>query len=236
MTGGFSNVVNLETLRLFFFETQFGAVAFLRLMLLGAAVLVALMPWRNKAWFSAHLHIGALLLINQAWLGHAAEGGAGLLGVLMIVAYCIHVIAAGAWVGGLPPLLFVLDELRGLRHDQTPERTHQVLSRYSVMAIAAVALIAVSGIANAEFHVRGSPDALLHTDYGVVLFTKAILVIAMLALAFLNRYVAMPKLRAVAKERDGQTAKLRASVAMELVLGILVLCAAALLGVTPPPQ
>jgi putative copper resistance protein D len=104
------------------------------------------------------------------------------------------------------------------------------------MAIAAVALIAASGIANAAFHVGGSPDALLHTDYGVVLFTKAILVIAMLALAFFNRYIAMPKLRAAAKEGDGQTAKLRASVAMELLLGILVLCAAALLGVTPPPQ
>jgi copper resistance protein D len=57
---------------------------------------VAALPWNNCACFSALLHIGAVLLISQAWLGHAAEGGVGLYGDIMVTVYCIHVIAAAS--------------------------------------------------------------------------------------------------------------------------------------------
>src|SRR5271163_3557971 len=90
MTGGFGNVIDPQTLNLFFFETQFGAVAILRLTLFAAAIVAAFAPWRGRALFAALLLIGALLLISQAWLGHAAEGGPGLYGTFMIIAYCIH--------------------------------------------------------------------------------------------------------------------------------------------------
>jgi copper resistance protein D len=49
-----------------------------------------------RAWLSALLHIGAVLLISQAWLGHAAEGGAGLYGYIMVTVNGIHVIAAAS--------------------------------------------------------------------------------------------------------------------------------------------
>ena len=44
MAGGFDRLFDRETLNLFFFQTQFGPVAFLRLFLLGGAVAVAARP------------------------------------------------------------------------------------------------------------------------------------------------------------------------------------------------
>jgi putative copper resistance protein D len=236
MAEGFASVVDPATLHLFFFETQFGTVAILRLALLTAAAVIVALPWHNRAWLSALLHIGALLLISQAWLGHAAEGGAGLYGAFMIIAYSVHMFAAGAWVGGLPVLLWALFEVRHLDPDAAAARTLAILSRYSLMAIVAVTLIVASGIANAGFRVAGAFHKLFWTGYGDVLVAKVSVVALMLALAYFNRFVAMPRLRRTVLKDMTQIARLRASVGVELALGVLVLGVAAVLGITPPPQ
>jgi copper resistance protein D len=52
MTHYFGSIVDPEDLRLYFFETPFGAVSFLRLALLAIAVVIAFLPlegrWRRK--------------------------------------------------------------------------------------------------------------------------------------------------------------------------------------------
>jgi len=236
MTSDIHSLVDPETLRLFFFETPFGATAIIRLALLALAVVVAALPWHDRAWFSALLHVGALLLISQAWLGHAAEGGAGLYGDAMIIAYGVHLLAAGAWVGGLPPLLFALAEQRRFAPEEARECSLDILSRCSLMAMAAVTLIVASGIANAGFRVAGSFDKLFYTSYGDALVAKVVAVAAMLTLACFNRFVAMPRLRAAALKGKRQIVKLGYSVACEMALGVFVLGAAAVLGMTMPPQ
>jgi copper resistance protein D len=235
-TGDIGSVVNPEDLRLYFFETPFGVVSIARIILLVAAVVVAALPWNNRAWFSALLHIGAVLLISQAWLGHSAEGGAGLYGAVMITVYSIHVLAAGAWVGGLPPLLFALVEQRSFGPYEAREWSVDILLRYSLMAMVAVTLIVASGIANAGFRVAGSFDKLFDTSYGNVLFTKIGIVAVMLFLAYFNRFIALPRLRAASLKGMTQITRLRYSVTVEVVLGLAVLGVAAVLGITPPPQ
>ena len=236
MANGFGSLFDPDALRAFIWQTQFGPVAVLRLALLAAAVLIVVLPWRNRAFQSALLHVGALLLINQAWLGHAAEGGAGLYGALMILVYSVHVLAAGAWVGGLPPLLFALVEQRHFSALEARDGTLDILSRYSIMAMIAVSLIVVTGLANAGFRVGVSFDKLFDADYGYVLATKAGVVFLMLVLAFFNRFIVLPRLRALPETGVAQIVRLRASVACELALGLVVLAVAAVLGVTPPPQ
>jgi putative copper resistance protein D len=231
MTGGFGRAIDPENLRLFFFETAFGPVWTLRLILLAAATITALSPLRNHIRFAILGHAGALLLISQAWLGHAAEGGSDFYGVLMISVYCVHVCAGGAWVGGLPPLTLAMFETRPAGPEASRLETYEILARYSTMASIAVTLIVLSGIANAWFRTAGSFGILVHASYGAVLLAKIILVTTMLALAAFNRFIAMPKLR-----QGAPASRLRASVLIELGLGTLVLAAAAVLGITPPPQ
>jgi putative copper resistance protein D len=235
MTSGFGNLVELENWRLFFFETLFGTVSILRLALLAIAVGLAFVPRDGRFWYSAMFLIGAVLLVTQAWLGHAAEGGTGLYGAAMIVVYAIHALAAAAWVGGLPPLLFALAEHRCAAPEVARKETLDILSRYSLMAMVAVTAIVVSGIANAAFRTAGSLGKLFLTSYGDALCLKVVAVAVMLGLAIVNRFVAMPHLR---RSRDNlrQVTWLRRSVTFELVLGVAVLGATAVLGLTPPPQ
>ena len=159
---GFDKAVDPETLKLFFYQTQFGPVAAIRLILLAAAVVLAALPGAVERGFRRRSHIGALLLIDQAWLGHAAEGGAGMWGALMLSVYCVHVLAGAAWLGGLPPLLFALREARGRGDDATRRQTLDLLARFSVVALPAVGLIVASGIGNVGFRVGSSVGRAVH--------------------------------------------------------------------------
>lgn len=230
---GFASVLDPQTLQLFFFSTQFGPFAMLRLVLLLAILVSGLLPLPRRRWFLTLLTLSAVLLVTQAWFGHAAEGGASLAGAEMILMYALHVLAGAAWLGGLPVLLLALIELPRVAKTEAASRAVRLCSRYSAMAIVAVGLIVLSGIANAVFRVGHTVGILLLTTYGIVLLVKVLLVAAMLALAYFNRYVAMPRLRA---DRARELVYLRLSVGAELMLGLLVLAAAAVLGITPPPQ
>ncbi len=228
MAGSFTDAATRDTLDAFFFETQFGPVVIARLILLAAGLLAIALPRRIR--FGAWLAISAGLIIDQAWLGHAANGGDSPFGAAMIVIYAAHVLAGAAWVGGLPVLCFLLarrDSARG------PCDIVMILSRYSVLATGAVTLIIASGIANALFRVQGHFARLVATDYGEILLVKVLLVGIMLALAIYNRFIALPRLETAPQTPD--FAGLFRSIGVELALGVLVIGAAALLGVTPPP-
>ncbi len=234
MAGGFEKIADPQTLSLFFTQTQFGPVVEIRLALFVLELGLAAWPMAADSRRRAMIPVGAALLIDQAWLGHAAEGS-GAKGALMVGVYGVHVLAGAAWLGGLPPLLFALRETRGQGDDETRRRTVDLLLRFSVIAMPAVALIVASGLGNVGFRVGASFRCTFMTDYGSVLCAKATLVVAMLALATYNRFRAMPRLR-LGPANERQSIGLQRSVAFELALGLCVLAAAALLGVSPPPQ
>ncbi len=234
MAGGLEKVADPQTLSLFFTQTEFGPVVEIRLALFVLALGLAVWPMAAESRRRAMIPVGAALLTDQAWLGHAAEA-TGNWGAVMLAVYCAHVLAAAAWLGGLPPLLFALRETRGQGDDETRRRTFDLLLRFSLVAMPAVVLIVASGLGNLCFRVGAAYERLFMIDYGAVLSVKAALVALMLALAYYNRFVAQSRLRsAPASARQG--ALLKASVSIELALGFAVLMAAAVLGVTPPPQ
>jgi putative copper resistance protein D len=235
MARDFHSIIDPEDLRLFFFETPFGTVSFLRLALLSIGVVIAFLPWHGRWRFAALAPVGAVLLISQAWFGHSAEG-AGLYRAVAITIYAIHALASAAWVGGLPPLLFALLEQRRLSPYEARDSTLDVCSRFSSMAMMAVTLLVLSGVANAGFRVSGSFGKLFDSGYGDVLLKKLVVVAAMLVVAYFNRFIATPRLRAASPKGVRQITWLRYSVAFDVVLGALVLGASAILGITMPPQ
>jgi putative copper resistance protein D len=231
----YGSVVDPEDLRLFFFETPFGKVSILRLALLAIGVVIASLPWHGRRRFAALALVSALLLITQAWFGHSVDGK-GLYRASMITVYGIHVLTTAAWVGGLPPLLFALIEQRRFGPYEARDCTLDVCSRFSLVAMISVTLVVTSGIANAGFRVAGSFGKLLDSGYGDVLLKKLAVVAAMLAVAYFNRFIAMPRLRATFSKGMRPITWLRYSVAFDVVLGALVLGASAILGITMPPM
>ena len=107
----------------------------------------------------------------------------------------LHMLAAGVWVGGL---VWLLLGLRGL--DGAAGRP--AVRRFSQLAFAAVAVIAVTGVLRAVPEV-GSLGALVSTSFGITLLIKSSLFVVLMGIAWRNRYRLVPKLAKPAHAAPG---------------------------------
>lgn len=141
--------------------------------------------------------------------GHA---GSWNLHDLSMISMELHVLAAVAWTGGLCAVVMTLVAHRSLLAIALP--------RFSKLATACIAVVAVTGVVNAVEELTISPDrsllgALFGTSYGVLVLLKITCVVALAALGGTIRLRLLPK---VAKH---QPVAIATWVAMELsVMGI----------------
>jgi len=134
---------------------------------------------------------GALFVHAQA--GHAETQSS--IRLLNVTDLWLHMLAAGVWVGGLVWLLL------GLRNLDRTARVAAV-GRFSQLAFAAVAVIAVTGVLRAVPEV-GSFGALVSTSFGVTLLIKSALFVALMGIAWRNRYRLVPKIAGPALAAPG---------------------------------
>lgn len=222
MGGDSSSALDVSTVRDVLTGTRFGHEWqwHLGIIVLVGSV-IGLAPLR-RPWLAL---AGVPLLASLAFVGHAAmvEGGAGDLRRLN---QALHLLAAGAWLGGLLPLaVIVFMDRRG------PESMRPVLLRFSAYGTVAVALVLITGIFNTVALV-GTIHGLIGTAYGWILLVKLALVATMIGFALHNRFHLTTRLLA----HPGQTVHhLRVSVGIEIVTGLVVVLAACLLGTLAPP-
>jgi putative copper resistance protein D len=220
-----ARALNRDTLGTVLADTLFGRAWIVRFALavaLGASLLVSRRR-AGLATLSAVLAAG--LLGSLAWAGHAAaERGADR--IVHLSADAAHLLAAGAWLGALLPLARLL---AGAPEIGLAER---VTRRFSVMGIACVSVLIVTGTASALYTV-GSVPALFGTSYGRLLLAKLALFAAMIALAAANRMRWTPRL-AAGGEAGLARRRLRRNAIAETSLGAAVLGLVGALGVTVP--
>jgi putative copper resistance protein D len=137
----------------------------------------------------------------------------------------VHVLAAGAWLGSLLPLILLLRDASG-----TPAAA-AATRRFSRLGITCVAAIALSAAANGWVLV-GSVAGLLDTIYGHWVLVKTVLFAAMIGLAAVNRWVYAPAL--AGKDAAAAARRLRRGTACEIVLGAGIVIAAGLLATSAP--
>ena len=102
------------------------------------------------------------------------------------------------------------------------------------MAVFAATAVIASGVANSAFRIGVPAREIIASPYVTVILAKAGLVLAMLAFAGFTRFVLMPR---IGHEQPGRLRiGLIASIVAEVTVGMVVLGAAALLGITPPPN
>ena len=161
---------------------------------------------------------GAVLAAGGLSLsGHAATGG--LPARLLLT---LHALTAAFWLGAFLPLWALL------RRDGAGALP--AVQRFAAIAIPAVALLLLSGMAQAALHLPG-PSALLETTYGLLLLAKAGGALLLLALAGLNHRRLTP---ALALGRPSAPSSLRRSIMAEAALATLVLATTAVLSMTSP--
>jgi putative copper resistance protein D len=197
------------------FETLFGRVLLIRcgLLLLAGALLAARRP-------GLALLPAAAALAAQSWIGHPfASGDASLL-----AASVLHVLAAGAWLGGLLPLWLLIGALPGPQAARAADRFFRV-GLLSVLVLAATAFWQGSRLI-------GSAAGLLGTGYGHLALVKLVLFAALLLPAARNRLVLTPALA----DAGGAGAKrrLRRSIVAATAIGLGVVLTAGALATRPP--
>jgi putative copper resistance protein D len=234
MAGSLSDLADAEALWSVLRDTSFGVVWTVRMLL--AVIIVSFTAMRRfrATTGSRNLVIpmlAAMLLASLAGTGHTQveEGGASLVHIISDVA---HLLAAGAWLGGLIALAYILARHPDASHDLAA--IEDVLQRFSGMGYLAVATLLGSGLINSWFLV-GSVSNLLGTSYGRTLLAKMALFAGMLALAAANRFWLVPAIKlASGNSSTVWLHRLRMHVLGEQVLGAMVLLVVSFLGTMQP--
>lgn len=175
--------------------------------------------WFGKVWLARAALLALALLPGRAGLAAATLSLAAAAGIehgwalgdrpFLVACQVAHLLAAGAWLGGLLPLAL------GLRAGTTdPAR------RFVRIGLPAVAVLGLTALA--QGWVLGGGTAGLASRYGAVLAVKLLLFAALVAVAARHRLRLVPALP------DARTALLR-SLMVEIGLGAGVLAIAALL-------
>ncbi len=196
-------------------DTMFGHLVCAQLACL-ALLWLAVRP----AWLRLAASMLALLL--QAGHSHAmamAQGPSWLL-----LSDALHLLAGGAWLGGLLPLLLTM-------RAATPALAAQAARRFSPLGRLCVATLALTATVQGWVLV-GSLPALVGTAYGWMALLKALLFALLVSLAWVNRYRLTPGLDGTDPERARR--RLAGSIAIETGLGLaLLLAAGTLAGLRP---
>lgn len=201
-------------------DTQFGHLVLLRFVLLLAAFPVL----GGRQWcLGTALALTGAALAMQGGMGHAGAIG-GTVGAVLLISEALHLLAAGAWLGGLLPLFVLAGAL-------PPRAAATAFEQFTPVGLCAVLLIACTAVVQAV-QLIGSIPALFGTEYGRTALLKLALFLALLVLALINRFVLTDRLHATAQPVTVRL--LRISLAVETVLGTLVILVAALLASGTP--
>ena len=218
-------------------QTRFGEDWVLRaalvVVLAGCLAVQGLSRKHVAGWIG--LLAAAAFIASLAWAGHGAATEDVPFDAIHLPADILHLLAAGAWLGALLPLVLLLAQTRG---DGSPEAVtvaRTATLRFSKLGIASVGTLLATGIVNTWF-LSGSVPALLGTLYGQLLLVKVALFAAMIAVAGVNQLGLVPRLA----DASNAALRLRAvrllgrNASIEASLGVFVLAVVGIIGVLPP--
>jgi copper transport protein len=164
------------------------------------------------------------IALGLSWASHPESHGS-----LALVADYLHLVAGALWVGGLVALVVIAASTRSLPSATREAVFRTCISRFSKLAVATVALVALAGVYLALRELPG-PSALLSSSYGVTLLVKSGVALCALTLGGYHRRFVVPRLAAGAP-----VATIRRTLTLELGLLLAVLALAAMLSQTVPP-
>ncbi len=203
-------------------DTVFGRAWMLHLAL-AAALVVAVFVWSDR--WAAIAVLSGLTLASLGLVGHAAMQ-TGVEGVLHRANHAVHLLGAGAWIGGLVPFALCLD---AYARNTLRREAVTAMMRFSVWGHFVVAAIVATGIVNIALtsgHMPWPPT----TPYRALLDIKIAVVAVMIGLAIVNRYALVPRLKASANALSA----LRAISLVNVALGTLVVALVSVFALLDP--
>lgn len=216
----------------FALETEVGRLGLWRVGVL--LVTAAAAAWIRRWWLTAILALASIIVTTL--VSHAAAQPQAR--ELALVVQGLHLAGVAAWIGVLFHLWSARTHLlQGDRESVT--RAAEIVRRFSPMAFAATAVLALTGL-YASVRYLGTFGSLLTSPYGLTLSVKLGLLMLPLVAGFLNFWVVRPALLAAAQNGDvsGGAATLKRFgrlLELEVLTGFLVITVAGIVGSLPPP-
>lgn len=212
-------------------ETRFGHVCALRglaALLLAFLLLPTMRRDVSRRTGLVAIALAGVFLAALAWVGHAGAG-TGWTADLHLAADTLHLLAAGAWIGGLVPLALALASVGGAGDPAGGRLALGMTTRFSTLGLISVGTLLATGTVNTWF-LAGSVASLTGTDYGRLLMIKLALFAVMITVATINRVVLTARLPGA-----GAIRQLQINCGIEFALGLAVVIVASVLGTLPPP-
>ena len=231
MYGTLADALDAEAVWSVLTGLQVGVALGIRLILTAAFLLVLLsMPDRTTTRLALSL-IGGVIVAGFAWSGHGAATE-GFWALAHLISDVLHLLAAAIWIGALVALTGILT------HASTPQNAPLVgddLTAFSALGTASVLVIVITGLINSAFLVgMDRIGQMASHPYGQILIAKIALFVAMHGLAAANRFVLVPRLERQDIASAPSLSRLKTSVGVETILGLLVLLAVAAMGRIAP--
>jgi putative copper resistance protein D len=188
----------------------------------------------RRSWIAARgeaFVLAALALVLLAGSSHAAAIAESPWPVAIDM---VHLLGAGIWVGGLPPLALLL--YVASREAGTPDPyAVRAMRRFSPVALVTVLVLAGSGVATALLLVQ-SVAGLVGTTHGQLLLAKLAVLVPALLLAAGNRML-LPALSGPREAKPSATARRMASfIVLEAALVLILLGLAAAMTISTPAR
>jgi copper resistance protein D len=211
--------------------------AVLALLLAGMWPILFAKTTPQRRWALVAMVLSGALLASLAWSGHA-NAQVGPNGVVHHLNDSVHLLAAGAWLGGLAPLAALLRQAGAMANERALANCAETVTRFGNAAALCVGALVMTGLVNAYYLLPG-PSSLLGTTYGRLLLLKVCVFLIMVAIAAVNRNRLTPALSPNTEWHSARAAtarSLRRNVFLEQALGAAVILLVAALGVSPPPM
>lgn len=221
--GDWNSALDGTTLTALLVIPNIGLVWLMRINLAG---LLLIWLFFRPARPAGPLVVATLLIASLALTGHAVMQE-GLTGWLHVANHAVHVLAAGLWLGSLPPLLVTLGALKdkALRTEAMNALKH--FSRWGHFAVAGVL---ASGAVNVWL-ILGQWPLDWSSLYQCLLAAKIALVGMMAATALVNRYVFTPR---IGGDEEAALRKIARGTLVEILLGAGILALVAVFGLLEP--
>lgn len=199
-------------------QSHLGRAASVRLILLGAAAgLLALGAVRHLgARTAGWLALGVALAATWSVAGHPS---AGMQVMLATPLDAVHLVAGSVWIGGLLIL--------AVHVHRSSESVEHAVRRFSPLAATCVGALVVTG-SYALWRQVGTLPALTGTTYGRLLMVKLGAVVGLVGLGYLARRLL--------RRPSGPFPELGRSIAVEAVIGIVILAVTAVLVGSAPAR
>lgn len=198
-----------------------------------AAFLLLAVSWLWRARPRLLRAVTSLLLLvvitAQTFLGHATDDL--WRGAIGHVVHGMHLLGSGIWLGTLG--ILVLTTFSALRGDVWLPTVASLIHAYSKTARVGVLLVVGSGIPLIWIYSSGEVLALVDSAWGRLLLAKLLLVAGTLAVGWWNWRVGTP---ALATGGGPAAATMRRAIAIELLLGAVILGLTAWLIGAPLPS